>query len=183
MRIYLGEYLAVRQDIEYNVLRVNSEQPLECRLLNGRIHILNASSDMKGKKFHVGYLRAFKKKVSDGIFKYREFAGVEQEIDDYTSVRTEEHVIEAPIDEMEYHFEDDILRMRIKFHAGFISRAGNAKVYVENAYFEMQHEHLEDNVRTLCIRTCGKQPVELVIKGEGFLLRHMLHVSDTAQGH
>eukprot|EP00866_Antonospora_locustae_P000242 jgi/Antlo1/242/1913 len=176
MRIYLGEHVAVQQDIDYNVLRINSEKPLECMLLDGRIHILNASTDMKGRKFHVGYLKVFKKKVKDGIFKYQEFANVEQEVDDYVCVRTEEHVMVAPIDEMEYHFEESILRMRIKFHNGFTDRIYGSKIYMENFYFEIQHEHVEDDLWILCIRTCGKPPIEFVIKGEGFLLRHTLYV-------
>lgn len=180
MIIYLGEYVAVRQDIDYNVLKINGEQPLECRLVDGRIHMLNASSDMKGKRFHVIYLKTFKKKVSDGIFKYREFVNVEQEIEDYICIRTEEHVIAAPIDEMEYHFEKDLLRVKIKFHSSFTNRIGSTKIYVENSYFEIQHEHIEDNVWTLCMHTCGELPIELVTKGEGFLLRHTLCVSDTA---
>lgn len=173
MKIYIGEYVAARPDIDYNMLRINSEHPLECRLLDGKIHILNAGSDVK--RFHVGYLRTFKKKVSDGIFKYREFANVGQEIDDYICIHTEEYMITAPIDEIGYHVEDDVLRMKIKFQDGFLNRLDAVKIYVENSYFEAQHERIEDNLWSLSIRICsGNQPIELVIRGEGFLLRRTL---------
>lgn len=177
MEVYEGEFVAVRADTEYNFVWVREACAFDYKFMDGRVHVVGMDSTSERRSFQIGYVKTHKRTLNDEIFKYREFASNTVEVDDHMCVHIDEYVVLSPISEVSHKYANNMLSVVIVFHPTFPKRFRDARVCIENCYFEIHKDLTDNNVRRVSMFIVqGAGPVVLLIKGKDILLRHTLEL-------
>lgn len=179
MEIHEGEALSLKTGFDYDLISVSNTSPLKYSVIDHKIHVASRDGEALNGHLQIGYIKECKRRLTDGIFTYREFMNTDVNVTDTKRVLQSEYIIKPSIISMSYAYDGFLLKIAIDMDRAFLGKFGNLQACVENTYFEILEDFLDGNTWKLSISLSSDKPfIDLAIRDKDMLIRRTLKVEN-----